>query len=62
MGKYQSNRLNHVFLGCSATFLLCQSTLVYSQETNLLTQELFRLKNKQQFENVNENFKKRSSF
>ncbi|MDP9500618.1 ShlB/FhaC/HecB family hemolysin secretion/activation protein [Bisgaard Taxon 45] len=62
MGKYQSNRLNHVFLGCSATFLLCQSTLVYSQETNPLTQELLHLKNKQQFEQVDENFKKAQQF
>ncbi|SUB36370.1 hemolysin activation/secretion protein-1 [Pasteurella multocida] len=44
MGKYQSNRLNYLFLGCSATFLLCQSTLAYSQETNPLTQELLHLK------------------
>ncbi|NNI36743.1 transporter [Pasteurella multocida] len=62
MGKYQSNRLNYLFLGCSATFLLCQSTLAYSQETNPLTQELLHLKNKQQFENVNENFKKAQQF
>ncbi|MGC6406787.1 ShlB/FhaC/HecB family hemolysin secretion/activation protein [Bisgaard Taxon 45] len=62
MGKYQSNRLNHLFLGCSATFLLCQSTLVYSQETNPLTQELLHLKNKQQFEQVDENFKKAQQF
>ncbi|HDR1241103.1 TPA: ShlB/FhaC/HecB family hemolysin secretion/activation protein [Pasteurella multocida] len=62
MGKYQSNRLNYLFLGCSATFLLCQSTLSYSQETNPLTQELLHLKNKQQFENVNENFKKAQQF
>lgn len=62
MKKYQSKRLEKLLLCCSAAFLLCQSTLAYSQEANPLTQELLHLKNKQQFENVNENFKKAKQF
>ncbi|EPE64604.1 hemolysin activation/secretion protein-1, partial [Pasteurella multocida 2000] len=58
MEKYQIKRLGKLLLCSSATFLLCQSTLAYSQEANPLTQELLHLKNKQQFENVNENLKK----
>lgn len=62
MEKYQIKRLGKLLLCSSATFLLCQSTLAYSQEANPLTQELLHLKNKQQFENVNENLKKAQQF
>ncbi|MDO5054478.1 MAG: ShlB/FhaC/HecB family hemolysin secretion/activation protein [Pasteurella oralis] len=62
MRRYQYRKLNPFFIGCSTAFLLIHSTTAHTNEQNPLTQELLRLKNKQQFENVDENFKKAQQF
>lgn len=55
-------RLSPFFLSCTAALVLGHSTFVYPNEQNPLAQELSRLKNKQQFEHVDENFKKAQQF
>lgn len=62
MRRHQYRKLNPFFLSCSTAFLLVHSTIAHTNEQNPLTQELLRLKNKQQFENVDENFKKAQQF
>lgn len=62
MRKDKYPKLNRLFLSCSATLLLGHSTIAYTNPANPLTEELSRLKNKEQFENVDKNFEKAEKF
>lgn len=62
MRKYKYPKLNRLVLSCSAAFLLGHSTIAYANQDNPLTEELLRLKNKEQFENVDKNFEKAEQF
>ncbi|WP_101775381.1 ShlB/FhaC/HecB family hemolysin secretion/activation protein [Pasteurella oralis] len=62
MRRHQYRKLNPFFWGCSTTILLVYSAIAHTNELNPLTQELLLLKNKQQFENVDANFKKAQQF
>lgn len=60
MRKY--TKLNYLFLSCTTTLLLGHSAITYANEANPLTQELLRLKHKEQFESVDKNFEKAEQF